>query len=212
MRIHDITLTLSADLPVWPGDPPISLTRVMQIETGDEANVTKLEMTVHAGTHVDAPYHFLGGDNPTVEYLPLDVLVGSAYVLQLPDAVDLITAEVLRRHAFPPRIKRLLFKTRNSHLWQRGEKEFQNDFVAVNPDGAQFLVEREVKLVGVDYLSIAPYQDGTPTHRILLEAGIVVLEGLNLAQVAPGNYTLYALPLKIAEADGAPARVILIED
>ena len=212
MRIHDITLTLSADLPVWPGDPPISLTRVMQIETGDEANVTKLEMTVHAGTHVDAPYHFLGGDNPTVEDLPLDVLVGSAYVLQLPDAVDLITADVLRRYAFPPRIKRLLFKTRNSQLWERGEKEFQNDFVAVNPDGAQFLVEREVKLVGVDYLSIAPYQDGTPTHRVLLEAGIVVLEGLNLAQVAPGNYTLCALPLKIAEADGAPARVILIED
>ena len=212
MRIHDISLTLSPDLPVWPGDPPISLKRIMQIETGDEANVTKLETTVHAGTHVDAPYHFLGGETATVDNLLLEILSGRAYVLHLPDEVNLITADILHRHAFPTRTKRLLFKTRNSYFWQRGEKEFQNDFVAISPDGAQFLVERKVKLVGVDYLSVAPYQHGAPTHRILLAAGIVVLEGLNLSQVEPGRYTLYALPLKIAASDGSPARVILIEN
>jgi len=212
LRIYDITLTLSPELPVWPGDPPISLKRIMQMEAGDEANVTKIETTAHAGTHVDAPYHFLGGETATVENLPLEILTGRAYVLQLPDEIDLITAEILRKHPFPARTKRLLFKTRNSRLWQDDEKKFRADFVAVSSDGAQFLVERGVKLVGVDYLSVAPYQDGAPTHRILLEAGIVVLEGLNLAQVEPGHYILYALPLKIAASDGSPARVILIED
>ena len=209
MRIYDITLTISPDLPVWPGDARISLNRVNQIEKGDDFNVTRLEMCVHTGTHIDAPYHALGGDTLTVEEIPLKTLTGRAYVLDLPD-VDLITADVLKDSEIPPRTRRLLFKTRNSDEWGSGVTEFRSDFVAVSPDGAQYLVDRGVKLVGVDYLSVAPFDNVIPTHRILLEGGVLVVEGLDLSQVSQGRYTLHCLPLKLAATDGAPARAILV--
>ena len=146
----------------------------------------------------------------TVDQLPIHLLTGRAYVLHLPDEVDLITAEVLRAAEIPPRTRRLLFKTRNSAIWARGERRFQKDIVGVSPDGAQYLVDRRVKLIGVDYLSVAPFDNTLEPHRILLGAGIVVVEGLNLTEVSQGRYTLYCLPLKIAGADGAPARAILV--
>ncbi len=210
MQIYDISLTISPDLPVWPGDSPIHLERTAKMEDGDAANVTHLSMGAHVGTHVDAPYHFLGGEAPTVETLPLNLLIGRAYVLHLPDEVDLISADTLAQANVPPRTRRLLFKTRNSALWANQTAQFQTDFVAISPDGAEYLLERGVKLVGIDYLSVAPYHQGTPTHQILLRAGIVLLEGLDLSQVSQGRYTLYCLPLKIAGSDGAPARAILI--
>jgi arylformamidase len=108
-------------------------------------------------------------------------------------------------------MKRVLFGTRNSHLWAKGEPEFQTDFVAITEDGAEWLVEHGVQLVGVDYLSVAPYGDSVPTHTVLLKAGVVVVEGLNLSNVMRGFYDLYCLPLKIAGCDGAPARAILIQ-
>jgi arylformamidase len=132
-------------------------------------------MSVHVGTHVDAPFHFLGGDTPTVESLPLNILTGRVYVLHLPDSVSLITAKVLEAMAIPPRTRRLLFKTRNSALWGRGETAFQTDFVALSPDGAEYLVEHNVKLVGVDYLSVAPFHEGVQTHQVLLRAGVIVV-------------------------------------
>jgi arylformamidase len=210
MRTYDISLTIAPELPVWPGDAAIVLERTSKMEAGDSANVTHLSMGAHVGTHVDAPYHFLGGDAPTVEQLPLHLLTGRAYVLRIPDEVDLITATVLEGIKIPPRTRRLLFKTRNSAYWTQAERKFQADFVAISPDGAQFLVERGIKLIGVDYLSVAPYKQGAPTHQILLKAGVVVLEGLDLSQVSQGRYTLYCLPLKIAGCDGAPARAILV--
>lgn len=209
MRTYDISLTITPELPVWPGDPPVSLERVSKIESGDDANITHMSMGVHVGTHVDAPFHFLK-DHPTVEQLPLNLLTGRAYVLEIADDVDLITAEVLQGADIPPRTRRLLFKTRNSHYWERRLGEFQTDFVGLSADAAQYLVDRSVKLVGVDYLSVAPYNDSIPTHEILLGAGIVVVEGLDLSQVTQGRYTLYCLPMKIGGADGAPARAILI--
>jgi len=210
MRIYDVSLPITGSLPTWPGDPKIIIERFSKIEQGADANVTQISMCVHVGTHVDAPFHFLGGDALTVEQLPLNVLTGRAYVLQIPDEIDLISADVLEQAQIAPRTRRLLFKTRNSALWLRPEAEFQRDFVAISADGAQFLVEHGIKLVGVDYLSVAPFNAPIKTHRILLQAGVAVVEGLDLSKVSPGRYSLYCLPLKIAGADGAPARVILV--
>jgi arylformamidase len=210
MTIYDISLTISPSLPTWPGDPPLELQQIESMDQGASANVTRLSAAVHLGTHVDAPHHFIN-DGRTVEALPLDVLTGPCYVLQLPDGIEAITAEVLDRTEITGDMERVLFGTRNSHWWARGETQFQTDFVAITEDGAEWLVERGVKLVGVDYLSVAPYQDSVPTHTVLLKAGVVVVEGLNLAQIVRGFYDLYCLPLKIAGADGAPARAILIQ-
>ena len=210
MTIYDISLTISPTLPTWPGDPGIELEQVESMDKGANANVTRMNMGVHTGTHVDAPHHFLN-DGRTVEQLPLDVLTGPCYVLQLPDGVEAITSEVLRRSEITPDMKRILFGTRNSHLWAKGETRFQTDYIAITEDGAEWLVEHGVQLVGVDYLSVAPYEESTPTHEILLKAGVVVVEGLNLSKVMRGFYELYCLPLKIAGSDGAPARAILIQ-
>jgi arylformamidase len=207
MRTYDVTLTISAEMPIWPGDMPPQLIRTDSLAAGGTANTSQITMSVHTGTHVDAPDHFLGNGR-TIESLNIDLLVGRAYVLHVPD-VDVITAAVLERSEIPPRTRRLLFKTRNSDYWAKGEKTFQTDFVALSADGAGWLVDRNFRLVGIDYLSIAPYHAGTPTHRILLEAGVVVLEGLDLSKVSQGRYTLTCLPLKLEGSDGAPARVIL---
>jgi arylformamidase len=209
MHIYDITATISPNIPVWPGEPEVILERVSKTEDGSGFNVSRFAMSVHSGTHIDAPYHVLGGDAPTVDQLALKTLTGRVYVLHLPD-VDLITASVLKDAEIPPRTRRILFKTRNSKLWADQVSAFKPDFVAVSPDGAQYLVDRGVKLVGVDYLSVAPYDDVMSTHEILLGAGIVIVEGLDLSQVSQGRYTIHCLPLKLAGSDGAPARAILI--
>jgi arylformamidase len=210
MTIHDISLTISPNLPTWPGDPGLELEQFESMDEGAHVNVTKISTSVHMGTHVDAPHHFLN-DGRTVEGLPLEVLTGPCYVTQLPDGIEAITAEVLDRTEITSEMKRILFGTRNSHLWARGETEFQTDFVAITEDGAAWLVERGVQLVGVDYLSVAPYGESDPTHRALLKAGVIIVEGLNLSNVMRGFYELYCLPLKIAGCDGAPARAILIQ-
>ena len=210
MKIFDISLTISPDLPVWPGDPPVELEQIASIDEGAHSNVSRLNTAVHVGTHVDAPHHFLN-DGRTVEQLSLEILTGPCYVTQLPDGIEAITAEALEGMSLPSGTTRILFGTSNSRLWSRGETEFQEDFVAVTEDGANWLVEHGIQLVGVDYLSVAPYSDSVPTHTILLQAGIIVLEGLNLSAVPRGFYELYCLPLKLLGSDGAPARAILIE-
>jgi arylformamidase len=210
MTIYDISVTISPHLPTWPGDPRLELEKFESMDKGAHNNVTRISSSLHLGTHVDAPYHFLN-DGRTVEQLPLDVLTGPCYVVQLPDGVEAITSEVLERTEVTSEMKRVLFSTSNSHFWARGESSFQTNFVAITEDGAEWLVERGVQLVGVDYLSIAPYGDSVPTHTVLLKAGVVVVEGLNLSNVMRGFYDLYCLPLKIAGSDGAPARAILIQ-
>lgn len=208
MRIYDISVGLSPEMPVWPGDPPVRLERVEHIAEGANANVSRLECGVHTGTHVDAPLHFLDGAAP-VETLPLKVLTGRAYVVDLRRA-SVLDAATLEASDIPPRSRRILFRTRNSDYWARKGSEFQADFVAVDPSGAEWLVRKGVQLVGIDYLSIAPYKRSKETHRILLEKGVVVVEGLDLSRVSQGRYTLYCLPLKLIGSDGAPARAILI--
>lgn len=208
MRTYDITLTITPQMVVWPGDPPVIMQQTSSIASGDSANVSQISMSCHTGTHVDAPDHFLN-NGKTIESLSLDLLVGRAYVLHLPD-VNLITASILMDADIPPRTRRLLFKTRNSDFWANGNKEFQTDFVGLSVDAAELLVDRNVKLVGIDYLSIAPFKMGKPVHTILLDAGMVVIEGLDLSQVSQGRYTLHCLPLKLGGAEGAPTRAILV--
>jgi arylformamidase len=207
MRIYDISLGVSPELPVWPGDPPIVLKRVAKIEDGANANVTHFSGSVHSGTHIDAPIHFLE-NGAGVDSLPLNILIGRAYVIDLSDA-SVIDAETLGAAGIPPRTKRLLLKTKNSELWAKWETRFHEDFVGVNKSGAEWLIRKGVRLVGIDYLSIAPFKQSKEPHQILLGAEVVILEGLNLFEVRQGRYNLYCLPLKLMGSDGAPARAIL---
>jgi len=209
MQIYDISLPISESLVVWPGDPPIRITQPYHLDRGDEATVTRLDMGAHTGTHVDAPAHFVPGGSG-VDDLDLNVLVGPALVVDAREA-DALSADVLETLPIPPGAERVLFHTRNSDLWARGEPEFHNEFVAITGDGARWLIERGVRLVGVDYLSVAPFDATIPTHRALLRAGVIAIEGLDLRGIRPGVYQLVCLPLKIVGADGAPARAILIE-
>jgi arylformamidase len=209
MSIYDISLSISESLVVWPGDPPVAVTQVSHLDRGDHATVSRLEMGAHSGTHVDAPAHFVRG-GAGVDTLDLNTLVGLALVAEVRD-VDVLTADVLAELAIPLGTERVLFRTRNSALWAQGQREFDENFVAISEDGARWLVGRGIRLVGVDYLSVAPFGASGPTHETLLRAGIVVVEGLNLSDVRPGMYQFVCLPLKIAGGDGAPARAILMD-
>jgi arylformamidase len=208
MQIWDISVTIDQNLPVWPGDPPFDIQRVQKIEEGANANVSRLVMGVHTGTHVDAPYHFLM-DGAKVESLALDVLIGPAVVIQVGDQVNVLDKNAIDAAGIPAGAERVLFKTRSSGYWAKFGAKFQTDFVAIDLSGAQALVERGVKLVGIDYLSISPYKNSRPTHQALLAAKAIIIEGLNLSQVEPGEYQLICLPIKLGGAEGAPARTVL---
>lgn len=209
MTLYDISLTYTEDLPTWPGDPIIQLKQISSIEDGEMANVTHLSMCAHSGTHVDAPDHFLG-NGKTVESIPLKLMVGPVAVVEI-HAEGTITAADLISAQIPEGTKRILLKTTNSEYWAAGNMEFQEDFIAPDGEAAKYLVELGVEVIGVDYLSVAPFTDPEPTHKTLLEAGVLIIEGLDLSRVEPGEYTLYCLPLKISGADGAPARVLLMD-
>ena len=203
--IIDISIPIGPDTPVWPGDPPVLIEPVARVADGDAADVSRLALGTHTGTHVDPPAHFLPG-TPTVDALPLDVLVGPAVVAGFPAGP--IDGDALETGAVAEGTIRLLLKT-------------AGDSGVLTPDGARWLVERGVRLVGADTLSIEPGTEGHgfrgcppeeqyPVHRILLGAGVVIVEGLDLSAVEPGPYQFVCLPLRIAGGDGAPARAVLI--
>lgn len=210
--IHDITVTLGAGrTPLWPGDPPTERSLVWQIGAASDANVSRLSMSVHTGTHVDAPYHYLA-DGAGADTLDLNVLVGPCCVCAVQPAGALIAASDLAALHVPATCRRLLLKTRNSSLWAASGATFTADFVSLAPDGAAWIVQHGIRLIAIDYLSVEPPGCTAPVvHRTLLAAGVVILEGIDLSAVAPGSYTLACLPLKLAGSDGAPARAILIE-
>lgn len=210
MPIYDISLPISESLVVWPGDPPIRITQPSHLDRGDVATVSRLDMGAHVGTHVDAPAHFIQG-GAGVDGLDLDLLVGPALVVHAPQ-IDALSAEVLAGLSIPPGTERLLFRTRNSESWGRGGEGFRENYVGVTEDGARWLIDRGVRLVGMDYLSVAPYDELVPPHRALLGASLIVVEGLDLRGIAPGEYQFICLPLKVVGGDGAPARAILIEE
>lgn len=207
MSLYDISLGISPDLPVWPGDDPVRLERVRNIAEGANSNVSHLACSVHTGTHVDAPVHFIDGANG-VHQLPIQPLIGEAQVVHLPEA-EVIDDSALEAAELPSNVERVLFKTRNSKFWLSDERTFQEDYVAVDASGADWLARKGVKLVGVDYLSVAPFGESKQPHQILLRAGILIVEGLDLSRVDPGRYKLYCLPLKLVDSDGAPARAVL---
>lgn len=210
-KIFDISLPVHPDMVVWPGDPRVEMRRLSKIEEGDSCNVTHLSTTVHAGTHVDAPYHFLR-EGTTIETLPLEILVGPAQVVRIPDQFDVIDRRAVMEAGINKGVIRVLFKTRNVNIRMSGSTEFDRNFVAVAADGAEALLELGVKLVGVDYLSVAPFNNSRLPHEILLGEKVILLEGIVLDEVEPGLYTLCCLPIKLVGSDGAPARTILIQD
>ncbi len=208
MKVYDISLTLRARMPVYPGEPTPLLEPTTQIERGDLYNVSRLTLSTHTGTHIDAPLHFLAGGTP-VDQLPVDVLVGPALVVEMPVEQE-ITAADLEAAAIPPGTERILFKTRNSRLLD--DEDFRRDFVYLTLDAARWLVERGVRLLAIDYLSVEQ-MDAQPNivHQTLLRAGVVIVEGADLRQVAAGPYLLACLPLKLEGADGSPVRAVLVE-
>lgn len=209
MEIFDISVPVHPGMVVYAGDPDVYLERVRTIADGSSANVSKLDFGVHTGTHIDAPVHFIEGAGAT-ETVPLDALIGPAVVVDATALTDHIDAATLSRLEVPPGAERVIFKTQNSRLWDL--PAFSGDFIGLRGEAAEALVLRGVRLVGIDYLSIGPKGNGVPTHTALLQAGVVILEGLDLRAVAPGAYELVALPLRLVGSDGAPTRAVLIRE
>jgi arylformamidase len=202
----DISVPLRSTMPTWPGSVGLTLTQTQTIAGGADANVSRLDTDVHMGTHVDAPWHFLP-DGATVEHMALGDLIGPAWVAYLP-GIQAVTASDLNAAGIPAGTRRLLLHTDNSERWGT-ETEFHADFVALTADAARWIVDRGIRLIGNDYLSVQRFHDGPETHRLLLDAGVILLEGLNLAGVTAGCWELICLPLKLVGADGAPARAVL---
>jgi arylformamidase len=208
MPIYDISLTISNDLPVWPGDTPIALTRKKDMKKGALYTLSRLTCTVHAGSHLDAPMHFIR-DGHGVDKIDLGKLIGPCFVADL-SHVESIDAQILEHAGIPANTTRLLCRTRNSHYWTKTNDKFHAGFVAIDPSGAEWIVAQGIQLVGVDYLSVSAYKDGASTHEILLGNGVVPVEGLNLEGIEAGEYQLICLPLKLKDCDGAPVRAVLM--
>ncbi|WP_164689493.1 cyclase family protein [Herpetosiphon llansteffanensis] len=208
-NLIDISVPISPALPVWEGDPPIEQKRAADMNKGDICNVTRLNTGVHIGTHVDAPLHFINNDL-AVESLELDHFIGDCYVVEL-TGTGPITGEELAAANVPSDCSRLLLKTSNSAFWQEEPLRFHRDFRALDSSAARWVIEHDLRLIAIDYLSIEPFEaeSGNPTHCILLGGRVGILEGINLTEVEPGAYNLICLPLKILGSDGAPARAVL---
>ena len=205
--IYDLTVPISNTMPVWPGDPPVQLSKKSHVSRDKTHTVrlTAIEMGSHTGTHMDAPFHMIDGAKRLGDF-PLDTLIGKVTVFEISSARSVGRAQLV---GFDwTGVERVLLKTENSKHWNDGK--FYEEFVYLEPDGAQFLVERGVRLVGIDYLSIDKFRsESHPSHFVLLKKDILIIEGLNLNAVPQGNYTIFALPLNLQDADGAPTRVVL---
>lgn len=210
MTIYDVSVPLRNGMHYWPTDPAPEITRRVDHERGDDWTASHLSFSAHIGTHVDAPLHRIRGGK-TIDALDLDTFVGRAFVADLTDVASAITAKDLDGAGIPVETQRLLLKTRSGVLWER--QGFQQDYVALSADGAQWIVQRNIRLVGMDYLGADVFfADGAPAHDALLGNGIIIVEGLMLQHVASGWYRLICLPIKVQGADGAPARAILIDE
>jgi arylformamidase len=205
-RWIDISVPLRSGMVHWPDNPPVRIERMLDMERGDVANVSKFSLGSHTGTHMDAPIHFVRAGEG-IDRLPLDATIGRARLIEIQDPVS-IKPDELSQHGIG-RGERVLFKTRNSSLgwWTQ---DFIEDYVYVSQEAARYLANREVRTVGVDYLCVGGFRrDGVETHQVLLGTGIWVIEGLDVGRVEPGEYELICLPLKVEDGDGAPARAIL---
>lgn len=210
-RIIDISLTITSDMLLWPTHSPPEFRQIESIVRGDNFNLTHCSLVVHTGTHVDAPYHCYS-NGKGVEEVPLSALVGKAFVADFTRVSEFISVKDLQEIKEIDAIEILLCKTKNSQF-RLMQKEFDKSYVYVSAEAAKYLKKTSVRTLGVDYLSVERYGAiECPTHRILLNNGIVIIEGLNLRTVEPGFYRFYCLPLKFKGLDGAPARAVLIEE
>jgi len=208
--VIDVSVALDDTLMVWPGNPPYRVLPVKRLASGDDADVSELRMSSHAGTHLDMPGHVIAG-GALSEAIDLDALVGPAWVVDLPEVADEVRAADLSA-IVPNGETRILLRTRNSMLWER-RAIFPDTYVSLSVGAAEWLIDRGFRLVGIDFLSIeARGVPGRPVHAALLGAGVSVLEGLDLRKAPVGSVYLVCLPLRIVGSDGAPARAILIED
>jgi arylformamidase len=203
MPLIDISVPLAPRLPGFPGDPPIVLERAGV--PGAPFRISHLQLGSHAGTHIDAPAHLLP-QGATVDAIPLTTLVGPCRVLDLRGHSGPIPAEQLPETQLTG-VERLLLHTDNSALWD--QPDLNPDYRGLTAAAAARLVVAGIKLIGIDYLSIEPFAGQGETHRILLEAGVVILEGLDLRQAVAGDYELLCLPLRLPGLDGAPCRAVL---
>lgn len=202
----DISVPLVSGMLNWPGDPAVKISKLRDLASGDDATVSRLDIGAHTGTHMDAPLHFLD-QAPGMDAMPIDAVIGPCRVIEIDDP-SAVSRASLEAHK-PGAGERLLLKTRNSvsRWWER---PFNESFVYISAEAAEYLASCAIATVGVDYLSVGGFhRDGRETHVALLEARIWVIEGLDLTEVRPGSYTLYCLPLKIAGGEGAPARAVL---
>jgi arylformamidase len=205
--IYDVSVPITTTMPVWPSDPPVKLTPTSHPsrDKSHTVRVTRIEMGSHTGTHIDAPWHMVEGGR-RLNQIPLETLIGPAVVVEIPGVKSLKRSDV-EKFSFNG-IERVLFKTDNSRHWN--DEKFYEQFVSLEPEAAEFLVERGIKVVGIDYLSIDEFKsESHPTHFVLLKRNVVIIEGLNLSRVSPGTYHMTALPLNLQDVDGSPTRVIL---
>jgi arylformamidase len=207
-RIHDISLAIGPGLPTWPTSEGFRTRWATRIDQGDPANVSVLEADVHTGTHAESGLHFLVDGEP-LDRTPIERFVGPAVVVEIEG--DEVSAAALAGAAIPAGTTRVLIKTRNSERWAKGWGPFDPVYVALTEDAARWIADRGLELVGLDHLSIQQYGSDGETHRILMRAGVAILEGLNLAAVAPGTYTLVAAPVKLVDVEAAPVRALLID-
>jgi arylformamidase len=210
MKIYDITVAISENVPVYEGDPRVKIDIAASMANGDAANVTQLCLGAHTATHVDAPNHFIEGTRKVHE-LDLEKFIGKCRVVELDESVFAIKPEHVEDLE---NVERVLFKTGNSQFWNDVSGGFRKDFTYITPEAARVLVEKNIKLVGIDYLSVEKFgSEDFATHITLLEKEVGIIEGLDLREVPAGDYELICLPLKIISetGDGAPARTILRE-
>ena len=206
----DISLPIGPDLLVWPGDPPVDVIPRRRISKGDPANVSELRMGTHTGTHVDPPNHFVEGSSG-IDGVPINVLMGEAIVVDARHLGGPIEPDDFEKLGIPSSALRVLLRTANSELWGRSPVRFPDQYACLTPETARLVVDRGIRLIGVDFLSIEQKgAAGHPVHHILLQNGVVIVEGLNLSAAEPGAYTLVCLPLKIVDGDGGPARAMLV--
>ncbi|MGI8545000.1 MAG: cyclase family protein [Aridibacter sp.] len=210
MKIYDVSVPISEKTPVYEGDPSVEIELKLSMKKGDNANVSQICMGVHTGTHVDAPNHFIEGTKKIID-LDLNTLIGKCRVVELSDDIMSIEHEHIENLE---NVERLLFKTRNSEFWNDFDQGFRKDFTYISHEAAKTIVEKAIKLVGIDYLSVEAFDADSPeTHRTLLSNEVIIIEGLDLREVSAGDYELICLPMKIASSagDGSPSRTVLRE-
>jgi arylformamidase len=207
MRTIDISMPVHTGMPAFPGDPEVSIEGVLRLYRGDPYNLSRWTFGSHAGTHIDPPLHFLP-NGAGADAVDLERLNGPCEVVEVPPGVRSVGPDEIAR--VPRGAERVLFRTANSARWAK-EAKFFADYVPLAPETAGPLLARGVRLVGIDSLSIESDPSGRfPLHRALLAAGVVILEGLQLADASPGPYELRCLPLRVMGGDGAPCRAVLL--